>query len=34
LIHAEISIVGGSINKLLIDQAGDVVLVGHGDILL
>jgi hypothetical protein len=34
LIHAEISIIGSSVNKLLLDHTGDVVLVGHGDILL
>ena len=40
-IHASIPIVGGIVNKLLSDQAGDIVLicggvssVGHGQILL
>jgi len=40
-IHASIPVVGGIVNKLLSDQAGDIVLicggvssVGHGHILL
>tara|TARA_R110001606_G_scaffold359100_1_gene510875 strand:+ start:521 stop:826 length:306 start_codon:yes stop_codon:yes gene_type:complete len=33
-VHASISIIGSVVNKLFPCQASDVVLVGHGDILL
>jgi hypothetical protein len=33
-IHASIPVVGGIVNKLLSDQAGDIVLVGHDGMYL